>query len=246
MKEFIFCLCIGYLTGLTGFLPGCVFAKGTGRLGRRFQGTLMGFTGGLLIAFICFEMLAHTFVYQNVYLVSFGLLVGVVLSALFENKAALFAQTMRGFDKKRSLKSALLLVFGIAIHNIPEGMALGSIFAASPIQGYKMAVIIAIHCFPEAIAIAIPLIESGIKWKGLLMFSILLALPLALGSGIGAAISSISPLLSTVLLSVAGGVMIYITCGEILPESKGIWNGRFSTIGAGLGFILGVIITAKI
>lgn len=246
MERLILFTIIGYITGLAGFIPGSVFAKLTGRLGSRFCGALMGFTGGLLIAFICFEMLAPAVVCENVYLVCFGLLAGVVLSALFENEIAVFTKKLKSFSNKSSMKSALLLVFGIALHNIPEGMALGSMLAVSPAQGYKMAVIIAIHCFPEAIAVAVPLVESGIKWRGLLLFSALLAIPLAIGSGAGGALSAVSPAVSAILLSVAGGVMIYITCGEILPESKEIWGGRLSTVGAGLGFVLGVIITAKI
>lgn len=227
-------------------MPGSILSKAAGKLERRFQGALMGFTGGLLIAFICFEMLSPAFMRQNVYLASLGLLLGVILSALFENKALSFSKAIDMFNKKKSMKSALLLAFGIAVHNIPEGMALGSMLAISPAQGYKMAIIIAVHCFPEAIAVATPLIESGAKWKHLFLFSALLALPMAIGSGAGASISSVSPLFSSILLSVAGGVMIYITCGEILPESKEIWHGRLSAIGAGLGFIAGVIITAKI
>lgn len=239
MTKIICITLIAYVMGLVGFLGGTLFSVVTHKLGRKFHGMLMGFTAGLLIAFVCFAMLPLAFATSGLEVGVVGILLGVAASALLEN---MMEKTSGG---THALKMGLLITLGVVLHKIPEGMAIGSMLNINMAAGLSMSAIVAIHCFPEAVAVTFSLREGGMSCAKLFAACFLICLPMALGAFFGAALSNISNVFVSLCLSFAGGVMIYVTCGEIIPESKEIWKGSISTVGALAGFALGVILTAK-
>ena len=246
MQTLFFILVIGYLTGLLGFLPGILMGEAVEKLGRRFQGPLMGFTGGLLIAFVCFEMLPKAFETSGLYVGVAGILLGVLLCAYMELRIPALATYMHIEANSAYIKTGLLLALGVGLHNIPEGMAVGSLLNLSPQSGLRMALVITIHCIPEAVAVSVPMIKGGMPPLALCKFVFIMALPMCIGTVSGALLSQLSPLFVTVCLGFSGGVMLYMTCGEVLPGSKDIWNGRLTSVLAIIGFVVGVIVTAGI
>jgi ZIP family zinc transporter len=199
------------------------------------MGTVLGFTAGLLIAFVCFEMLPGALARWGLYYGIAAILAGVALSAWLEGRMGHMVHWK---------KASYLLILGITIHNIPEGMALGSMLHISFAAGLSLAIMIAIHCFPESLAATLPMRESGMPVYKILIFSLVLALPMAIGAFAGALLSSLSNLFVDACLCFSGGVMLYITCGDILPESKDLWSGRLTAIGAMFGFVSGVWLTS--
>ncbi|MDR1914700.1 MAG: ZIP family metal transporter [Clostridiales bacterium] len=228
---------VGYFTAWIGFFLGSVSTVVMKKSGSRFLGSMMGFTAGLLIAFICFEMLPGALVNLGLYTGITVLLLGVILSAWLEGHTNSLTHWH---------KAGMLLIIGISVHNIPEGMALGSMLRASTAAGISLAVMIAIHSFPAALAIALPLRQAGTKISKLVLFSFALALPMGVGASVGALFSGISSIFMDACVSFSGGVMLYITCGEILPESKEIWRGRMPALGAMVGFAVGVWLTYRL
>ena len=219
---------IGYAAAFAGFSVGAAASFFTSKLGKRFQGSLLGFTGGILIAFICFEIIPNAFQALDGGLVTgiFGIAAGVAFCALGENLIR-----PRG-------GSGLMLVLAAVVHNFPEGVALGALLSISFPAGVKLAAVIAVHCLPEAVAI----FASMKRKRRVYMF--LLPAAMGLGTFAGAALSGISPAVLCLSLGFSGGVMLYVTCGDVLPEAKTRWKGRFSSIFACLGFIAGVLLTA--
>lgn len=231
----------GFLTALIGLWMGGFLALGTQNYGKRFQGGLMGFTGGLLIAFVCFELLPNAFEGNRYYSVIIGMLAGVFVTTYLEGWADRFSSRRK---ESEFCKTGLLLSLGILIHNIPEGMAIGSLIIISPLEGFRLCIILAMHCIPEGLMIFLALKEK----KNTLIFAassfFLLSFSMGVGGFIGAAVSAVSSELMSICFSFAGGVMLYVTCGEIIPESKEIWKGRLTTIGSLMGFLLGVAVIA--
>lgn len=227
---------VAFLSAFVGQLLGLLLSLCTSRLGRRFDGCLSGFTGGLLIAFICFEILEEGFMATSLPVAVLGILSGVLLTVYLDGVLAR--------SKRAATKSSLLLALGVVLHNFPEGIALGSLCALSLREGLLLALIISIHCIPEALAIFLAHRQQSGRVFASLAFTVLLALPMMLGGLLGGLLTEISPIFLGLSLTFAGGVMLYITCGEILPASKQLWQGRLTTICAMVGFILGVVITA--
>lgn len=246
MNSIILSGLIGYITAFAGFFTGEIISYISPKNSDRFQGSLMGFTGGILIAFVCFELLPNSFSEDTFYSAILGMLAGVFVTVFLDGKISEKTYRFNKNSDKKQLKISLLIAFGIILHNFPEGIAIGSIVSASLSHGIKLCTIIAIHCIPEGLAICAPLRKSRLSFPKIILSTMVLSVPMSLGSMAGSILYGLSNSLVSFCFAFAGGVMLYITCGEILPESKEIWNGRLSTIFALFGFILGIILIAKL
>jgi len=112
--------------------------------------------------------------------------------------------------------------------------------------GLKMSLIIAIHDVPEGLAVAAPMMLSGIRGRKILFYAFLTALPTAIGAWIGIYIGSISIEILGGALAFASGVMLYVVYGEMIPQSRKLWPGTTSTLGILLGMIVGLFMTSVI
>jgi ZIP family zinc transporter len=93
---------------------------------------------------------------------------------------------------------------------------------------------------------AAPLKLGGINGLKILLYTILAGIPMGLGAFVGELLGEISNISICLCLSFAGGAMLYITCGELLPKTHNIYKGRISTIGMIIGIICGIIISTSL
>lgn len=105
-----------------------------------------------------------------------------------------------------------------------------------------MSLIIAVHDIPEGIAVSAPLVAARMKISKILFYAFVTAFPTAIGTWVGAYIANISADILGACLSFASGIMLYVVCGEMIPESSKLWQGLSSTIGILTGLILGLTI----
>ena len=141
------------------------------------------------------------------------------------------------------LKTGIIVSIGLAIHNIPEGLAIGSGFDASIKLGYSLALAICFHDIPEGISMAVPMKNGGMKIYKIMIYVILSGIATGVGALIGSIIGKVSEQIIAICLSFAAGAMLYIVSGELIPESNKLYKGRMSAIGNMLGFIIGIIAT---
>ncbi|MDR3239404.1 MAG: ZIP family metal transporter [Clostridiales bacterium] len=228
---------VGYVAAWAGHFLGCLSTAAAKEQSNRLQGCLMGFTAGLLIAFVCFEILPAPLAQGNLYYGIAAVLAGVALSAWMEGR-------MNQLSHWR--KASLLLALGLSVHHLPEGLALGAVLRASTPAGLSLALMIGIHCLPESLAVTLPMRQAGVSTAKILLLPFLLALPMGLGAFAGGWLCDLSSQFVNACLGFSGGVMLYITCGEILPESHDLWRGRLSAVGAMIGFVCGIWMTAKL
>jgi len=109
-----------------------------------------------------------------------------------------------------------------------------------------MSLIIAIHDIPEGIAVAAPLMASKVRIPKILFYVFITAFPTAIGTLFGTYIANISENVLGACLSFASGIMLYVVCGEMIPESSKLWEGVTSTIGTLSGVIVGLIMVKLI
>lgn len=141
------------------------------------------------------------------------------------------------------IKEGILLGIAIALHNFPEGLAVGSGFMVSQSLGVDIALVIALHDFPEGLAMATPFSAGGIPPYKNVIYTVLAGIPTGIGALIGVLTGGISPYFIGLNLGIAGGAMLYVTCGDIIPEARNIYKGEISILGMILGIIGGIIIT---
>lgn len=144
-------------------------------------------------------------------------------------------------DKKSLLKAGIIMLMAIALHNLPEGMAIGATGASNEKTGILIAIIIAVHNIPEGMAISAPLASGGVKgWKTVLLTALAGAATI-LGAVIGLAVGGISKLASGICMGLAGGAMLYVTFCEILPQSILMEEGRVPAVSMLVGIICSMI-----
>ncbi|KGG79848.1 zinc permease [Caloranaerobacter azorensis H53214] len=234
---------IGSLVGITGTGLGGLIALSIVRADNKFLSSLLGFTSGLMLAVVTFDLLPESFSVGGFFTGIVGILLGVLTVIIIEDFIPVFYKTYQKTNKNDFLKTGIILGIGIAIHNLPEGLAVGSSFMFTTQMGFNIALVIALHNIPEGMAMATPLKISGMPKTKVLLLTLLSGIPTGIGAFIGAALGNISNFFISLCLAFAGGTMLYITCGELIPNAKKLYNGRASTIGLTIGLIIGIFMT---
>ena len=129
----------------------------------------------------------------------------------------------------------------IAIHNFPEGLAIGSGFEASIKLGYAVALAILLHDIPEGISMAVPMKSGGMSKIKAVILTLLSGVTTGIGAFFGALVGGVSNSVIGICLAFAAGAMLYIVSGELIPESNKIYKGRIGSVGNILGFVIGII-----
>ena len=135
------------------------------------------------------------------------------------------------------LKTGVLLVIGITIHNIPEGIAVGAGFMHTPAFGVFIASAILLHNIPEGIATALPLYTGGLsKWDSF-RAAFLSGLAEPVGALAAALLLGWFRGLVPISLAFAGGVMVFITLDELIPTARQYGHQHFTAVGIILGAV---------
>jgi len=143
----------------------------------------------------------------------------------------------------RLLRSGILIFTAIALHNIPEGMAIGAGGSYDFQLGFIITLMITAHNIPEGMAIAAPLLAGGLKkWKVIILTALCGATTL-IGGLLGVLIGSISDFAVAMSLAGAGGAMLYIVFGEMMPQSIVMTKNRMASIVTLFGVIVGLVVT---
>lgn len=151
---------------------------------------------------------------------------------------------------RTKLKKTTMLVLAVTLHNIPEGMAVGILFAGrlsgvssiTLASAFALSIGMAIQNFPEGAIISMPLHSEGMKKGKAFIFGTL--------SGIVEPIAAIITILAAqffipilpYLLSFAAGAMIYVVVEELIPEMSAGKHSNLGTIFFALGFTVMLIL----
>ena len=228
----------------------------------------LGFTGGVMIAASFWSLLAPAIEYVEMQK-ELGLTnmpswlaptIGFFLGALFLFGLDKIIPHLHMFEKKTNAEGVntkwqktILLVLAIAMHNIPEGLAVGVAFGAiaSPEivnnlnieiftlgSAIALAIGIGIQNFPEGFAVSMPLRRQGMSKFKSWQWGQLSAIVEPIFAIIGAAIVlQVLPILPYAL-AFAAGAMIFIVVEEVIPESQKGGNTDLATMGLIAGFIV--------
>lgn len=145
--------------------------------------------------------------------------------------------------------AGLVMMSAIALHNLPEGMVIGSSYAANGFEeglfsgsGFIMAIVIGLHNIPEGMAVSVPLISGGMKKVNATLLTALSGLPTVFGALLGFALGGINPIMLVLSLGFASGAMLYVVFGELLPESILMWKSKLPALAVVAGVIAGFLL----
>lgn len=117
------------------------------------------------------------------------------------------------------LDSMRLMVMAIAVHNLPEGFAVGAGFGGGDALGWGTAVSIGLQNIPEGLIVATAVLSMGLRRVTAFALALATGLIEPLGAALGIAAVSISALTLPWALAVAGGAMMFVVMEELIPES---------------------------
>ncbi|MBP5526688.1 MAG: ZIP family metal transporter [Paludibacteraceae bacterium] len=249
---------IGLLIPLLGTMLGSSFVFFMkGEMSVRLQKSLLGFASGVMVAASVWSLLIPAMDMESesgkwaVMPAAVGFLLGMGFLLLID---CLTPHLHIGTDKPEGLHSQLsrtaMLALAVTIHNLPEGMAVGVVFAGadnatsniSLTSALAVSVGIAIQNIPEGAIISMPMrAEGNSRLRSFLIGSLSGAV-----EPIGAvAVLLLASLLVPVLpymLAFAAGAMFYVVIEELIPEASSGQHSNLSTIGFAFGFVLMMVL----
>ena len=251
-------LLIGLLIPLLGTMIGAAFVfLMKDEMSLRLQKTLLGFASGVMVAASVWSLLIPSMDMVSdtgrwsVVPAAVGFLLGMGFLLLIDE---LTPHLHIGTDKPEGMRSQLsktaMLALAVTIHNLPDGMAVGVVFAGaesgisniSIASAVAVSLGIAIQNIPEGAIISMPMRAAGnSRWKSFLLGSLSGAV-----EPVGAvAVLLLASLLTPVLpymLAFAAGAMFYVVVEELIPEASGGQHSNLSTIGFAVGFVLMMVL----
>lgn len=223
-------------------------------LNSQVQKGLLGFASGVMIAASVWSLLIPAMdMAERMGRFAFvpaaiGLLAGIAfLLALDRCVPHLHLGTDEPEGPDSKLKRATMLILAVTLHNIPEGMAVGVIFASMlngnsgiTIAGaFALSIGIAIQNFPEGAIISLPLRSEGKMKRGkAFLFGMFSGVVEPAAAVITILLTSIVTPVLPYLLAFAAGSMIYVVVEELIPEASEGKHSNIGTIGFAAGFVI--------
>lgn len=253
MNNVVIGILIPFLGTILG--AGLVFFMRKKEINKKVQKLLLGFAAGVMMAASIWSLLMPAlnmtegrFAWVPV---SIGFIVGIIFLLLLDTLVPhQHLETEKAEGLESNLKKSTKLVLAVTIHNIPEGMATGVVFAGALIGNTGMTVAgaivlaigMAIQNFPEGAIISMPLKAEGVSKGKAFLYGAL--------SGIVEPLAAILAILFTnavipilpYILAFAAGAMVYVVVEELIPESQAGEHTNIGTIGVALGFVIMMIL----
>lgn len=159
-----------------------------------------------------------------------------------------------GGKKPEGMKSGLnktaMLALAVTLHNIPEGMAVGVVFAGvlsgsnevTMAGAYALAVGIAIQNFPEGAIISMPMKNNGTGKKKAFLYGVLSGVVEPIGAFFTILITGAIEKALPFLLAFAAGAMFFVVVEELIPEASADGDSDGATLGFAVGFLIMMIL----
>lgn len=250
---------IGLLIPILGTSLGaaCVFFM-KNELNELLNKILLGFAAGIMVAASVWSLLIPS-INMSAYMGKFafvpaavGFMVGVVFILAIDKLVPHLHQNAdkpEGIQNSR-IQKVTMLVLAVVIHNIPEGMAVGVVFAGvitnsgmvTLAGALALSIGIAIQNFPEGAIISMPLRAEGVSKSKSFIYGVLSGIVEPIAAILTIVFSSVLVPIMPSLLAFAAGAMIYVVVEELIPEASVGEHSNLATIGFAVGFVLMMIL----
>ena len=223
----------------------------------RLQKALLGFASGVMVAASVWSLLIPAMEMKesdgawSVLPAAVGFMLGMgFLLLIDEITPHLHLGTSLPEGPRSKLSRTAMLALAVTIHNLPEGMAVGVVFAGaeqgtssiSLASAIAVSLGIAIQNIPEGAIISMPMkAEGNSSWRSFMLGSLSGAIEPIGGVAVLLLASMLMPVLPY-MLAFAAGAMFYVVVEELIPEASSGRHSNLSTIGFALGFVLMMVL----
>ena len=241
----------------TSLGAGCVFfLKNSLRDG--IQRALTGFAAGVMVAASVWSLLipameqAADLGRLAFFPAAVGFWLGILFLLLLDHLIPhLHQNSLQAEGPKSQLQRTTMMVLAVTLHNIPEGMAVGVVYAGylagtaqiTAAGALALSLGIAIQNFPEGAIISMPLKSEGqMSRKKAFLYGTLSGAVEPVGAALTIALASVIDPFLPYLLSFAAGAMLYVVVEELIPEASEGEHSNLGTVGFAVGFVLMMVL----
>lgn len=244
---------ISFTATALGALPALLLRN----IPQKLEDTMLGFAAGMMLAASFFALLAPGLEAGSLItgnssagaaVVSGGIILGVLLMlGLDEFIPHEHDKTGPCGPGHENCNRMLLFVFAIALHNLPEGMAIGVGFSQADMSvGLPLTIAISLQNIPEGLAVALVMIAAGARPVTAVGVAAASALMEPLGAILGVGLASGLQLAYPLGLGLAAGAMLFVVSHEVIPETHRNGHQTMATSGLIGGFIVMMILDATL
>ena len=210
-------------TGLGGAVAAFFGSKADKALG-----VILSLAGGFITSLVFFELMPESLQYGGIALFCAGAGSGIIALLLL--------------NRITSLRSGAMMILAIGLHNVITGFVIGATAGSDAALGVTLAFLIGIHNIPEGMAVSALFMSGGLNKLKSVALALLAGAPIAFGAVIGSYAGSITGSALSVSLSIAGGAMLYVVFGEMLPQAMNLRKRLFPTVIFLSGVMLGLLL----
>ena len=226
------------------------------RISDSIQRMLTGFAAGAMVAASFWSLLqpalegAERLGGLSFIPAAVGFLIGIGFLLALDNLTPHMHMDEQSEGPRSSLKRTTKLILAVTLHNIPEGMAVGVVYAGwaagetgvSSAAALALALGIALQNFPEGAIVSMPLRAAGMPKGKTFLYGVLSGIvePVAALLTIAAASAVVSVL--PYMLAFAAGAMMYVVVEELIPEMSEGEHSNVGTVAFALGFVLMMVL----
>lgn len=211
----------------------------------RLVAFLLSLAAGVMLAVVSVDLLPSALEQGTPLGTVCGFAFGVLLLASFDNWLSRRRSHRRRSSTKNKqadyVRMGLLVALGIALHDLPEGLAIGAGFAATHDLGASLAIAIGLHNIPEGIGMSAPLLMGGWKPWRIILLCLAVALVTPLGTLLSLVLLRVSPRFIALCLAFAAGAMVFVVADELIPVSHQT-SRLLTAVGLTVGFSLMLLI----
>lgn len=209
---------LGALAVLLATSAGAFTVFFLGCMDERRNAAMLAFAAGIM-AYSSFEMLSESHESGGGHVAASGLIFGIFVLAVSEKLIPHIHLHITKEELKHSKKKAIMIGGAIALHNVPEGLAIATAFASSNPLGWFVTTTIAIQDVPEGALISAPLSCYGMGRKKAALFGVLSGLAEAVAALAGFVFLSFFASMVPIALAFSAGAMSYVVLAELLPDA---------------------------
>ena len=214
---------------------------------------LLGFASGIMVAASVWSLLIPAMrISANLERLAFlpavaGFFCGILFLMFLDGHVQqLQFETEKPEGISGTLKKTTMLVLAVTLHNIPEGMAVGVMFAGLLMENsgitlagaYALAIGIGIQNFPEGAIVSMPIHSEGISKNRSFLYGTLSGVVEPAAAVLTLLLYRLLAPILPYLLAFAAGAMMYVVVEELIPETAEGEHSNIGTIGFAVGFAL--------